>query len=94
MDDKRQITGTFAVSPSAQCLPMQLIYAGKTDRCLPKFDFPKNFDVTFSENHRSDTEMSLQFFKKIIIPYLEKVKKEKALPKEQISLIIMEVLQE
>ena len=36
VDDKRQITATFAVSASGHFLPMQLIYAGETKRCLPK----------------------------------------------------------
>ena len=84
----REVGGDLAVSPSAQFLPMQLIYAGKTDRCLPKFDFLKGFDATFSENHWFNSE--LQIFKIIIIPNLEKVKKEKAMPKEQMSLIIMD----
>ena len=33
-------------------LQMQLIYEGKTPRCLPKdVEFPKEFDVTFTPNH-------------------------------------------
>ena len=51
IDNKRQITATFAVSAEGDFLPMQLIYAGETKRCLPKFDFPKNFNVTFTKNH-------------------------------------------
>ena len=31
LDDKRQITGTFAVNLSGEFLPIQLIYTGKTD---------------------------------------------------------------
>ena len=33
---KKQITGTFAVSVTGDFLPMQLIFEGKTPRCLPK----------------------------------------------------------
>ena len=33
---KKQITGTFAVTMMGQFLPMQLIYQGTTNRCLPK----------------------------------------------------------
>ena len=43
VDDKRQITATFAVSASGDFLPMQLIYAGETKTCLPKFTFPRSF---------------------------------------------------
>ena len=51
IDDKRQITATFAISLSGEFLPLQVIYEGKTKRCLPKYQFRKEFDVTFSENH-------------------------------------------
>ena len=59
VDDKRQITATFAVSASGDFLPMQLIYAGKTKRCLPKFStqFPRHLHekplVKSSESHRA-----------------------------------------
>ena len=38
-DDKRQITGTFAVTLDGKFLPIQLIYQRKYQRCLPKFYF-------------------------------------------------------
>ena len=34
-------------------LPPQLIYAGKTPKCLPKVDFPEDWDIIFMENHTS-----------------------------------------
>ena len=37
VDYKRQITATFAISATGEFLPMQLIYPGKTKRCLPNF---------------------------------------------------------
>ena len=40
--------------------------------------------MTFNENHWSNTQIYVQF------PYTEKVKKEKNLPKEQMTLIIMD----
>ncbi|KAH3834639.1 hypothetical protein DPMN_107971 [Dreissena polymorpha] len=36
LDDKRQITVLLAVTKSGCLLPPQVIYAGKTERCLPK----------------------------------------------------------
>ena len=36
-----------------------LIYEGKTRRYLPKLDFPIDFNVTFSDNHWSNTEKSI-----------------------------------
>ena len=46
VDDKRQITATFAISATGIFLPMQLIYPGKTKRCLANFQFPRNFQIT------------------------------------------------
>lgn len=90
IDDKRQITGTFTVSMTGKFLPIQLIYEGKTRRCLPKYDFPPDFNVTFSANHWSNTEKSAELFKTVIFPYLKQVKSNLKYPKEQMSLIIMD----
>ena len=90
IDDKRQITATFVISMTGEFLPIQLIYEGKTKRRLPNFDFPAGFNVTFSNNHWSNTEKSKELFKDIIFPYLQKVKVNLKYPKEQLSLIIMD----
>ena len=47
-DDKRAITATFTVTLDGQFLGMQLIYGGKTNQSLPRFDFPTNFSRSFS----------------------------------------------
>ena len=39
IDDKRQITATFAISVSGEFLRIQVMYEGKTTRCLPKYAF-------------------------------------------------------
>ena len=89
VDDKCQITATFTVSASGVFLPVQLIYQGKTKRCLPKFKFPKEFHVTYTKNHWSNFEKWVELFKKAIFPYLQAKKKEFRYPEEQYSLIIM-----
>lgn len=90
VDDKRQITATFGASAEGNFLPMQVIYGGKTKRCLPTFEFPDSFSVSFTENHWSNTAKSVEFFMEIVFPYLENVKKENSLPQEQFSLVIMD----
>ena len=40
IDDKRQITGVFAITLDGQFLPPQLIYQGTTSACLPHVKFP------------------------------------------------------
>ena len=73
IDDKRQITATFAITMSGEFLPIQVIYEGNAKRCSPKYIFPASFDVTFSENHWSNTEKSLSFFNKIVFPHFKNV---------------------
>ena len=41
--DKRSITVTFVISLDGKFLPMQLIYDGKTQRSIPKVEFPSSF---------------------------------------------------
>ena len=74
IDDKRQITATFTVSMTGKFLPIQLIYDGKTPRWLPRFDFLADFNVTFSDNHWSNTEKSNELFEKIIFSFLRQAK--------------------
>ena len=86
IDEKRQITATFAISISGEFLSIQVIYEGKTKRCLPKYTFPASLDATFSENHWSNTEKSLSFFNKIVFPHFKNVRKSKGYPDNQMSL--------
>ena len=90
LDDKRQITATFVVSATGSFLPIQLIYQGKSKRCLPKFTFPSNFHVTFTPNHWSNLEKCEDLFKVIIFPYLFAKKKKLGYREDQHSLIIMD----
>ena len=90
VDDTRQITATLAVSCTGEFLSIQLIYTGKTERSLSKYSFPPSFSVTFTENHWSNTEKSVEFFKELIFPYLEDTKRNKSYPLEHHALIIMD----
>ena len=55
MSKKRQITGTFTVAMPGNFFPLQLIYAGITDRCLSNgVSFPSDFDVAYMKNHWSN----------------------------------------
>ena len=59
---------------------------------LPRYDFPAFFSVNFTKNQSSKTERSIELFEKIIFPCLQKKEKEKRLPVEQHSLVIMDTL--
>ena len=83
VDNKRQITATFAISATDEFLPVQLIYPSKTKRCLPNFKFHRTFQITYTENHWSNQTKSVEHFEKVIFSYLEKIKVQKGYPKEQ-----------
>ena len=87
--DKRQINATFAISTSGEFFPIEVIYEGKTTRCLPKYAFPENFDITFSENHWSNKEKLISFFKKVVFPHFKNVRQTTRYQNEQMSLVIM-----
>ena len=53
VSDKRMNTGTFTTSLDGQFLPMQLIYARKTYRSIPKVNFPKETSLSGNPKHRS-----------------------------------------
>ena len=57
-------------------------------RCLPKYDFPKEFDVTFINNHWLNYEKCIDLFERIIFPYLSQKKKKLQYPSDQYSLVI------
>ena len=61
-EKKKQITGTFTITMSGLFLPMQLIYKGTTNRCLPKgVDFPADFDVKCTASHWSNESKAIQY---------------------------------
>ena len=79
--DKRSITVTLCESLDGLMLPFQLIYTGKTERSLPNFDFPRGFCLSFNEKHCSNETETM-------LPYIKKVKAEKAFPEAQKSLLV------
>ena len=52
----------------------------KTHHCLPKFNFPDGFHFTYTENHWSNTEKSLEFFNKVIFLQIDRIKEEGNIP--------------
>ena len=59
-DDKRQITAVFAGSMAGDFLPIQLVYKGKTPRCLPNVEsVPDGWHLTYSPSHWS-TEQTMR----------------------------------
>ena len=93
IDDKRQITVLLGITKSGTLLPPQLIYAGKTERCLPRnVDFPEDWDVTFTETHWSTEDSMLRYVDNIIVPYVNEVRENLALHRiKQKAIVLFDV---
>ena len=76
VDDKRQLTAIFAGKPSGEFLPPQIIYKGKTDKCLPKIDCPSDWHTTFSYNHWANEKTTMDYINFILLPYVKKKHEE------------------
>ena len=89
---KKQITGTFTVTMSGLFLPMQLIYKGKSPRCLPQgITFPENFNLTFTPNHWGNEDKVIEHLEKIVFPFVVEKRKELSLPDEQNAILVFDV---
>ena len=91
VSDKRMITATFTISLDGKFLPIQLIYAGKTERSIPKIKFPKSFSLSANPTHFSNETESLKLMKEIVIPYFQTERKKLGLAANHSGLIIMDV---
>ena len=86
-DDKRQLTAVFAGSMSGESLPPQLIYQGKTTRCLPHYDFPAGWHLIYSPNHWSNEETMKEYIEHIILPYIHGKRKQLKLADDYPALL-------
>ena len=77
---------------SGKFFPIQLIYKGITSKCLPKnVNFPKDWDITCTENHWSNKSTSIDYIIKIVIPYVNGRRKELKLSADHPALAIFNV---
>ena len=86
--DKRSITLTLCESHNRTILPFQFIYKGKTAGSLSNIDFPDGFSLSHSEEHWSNETETIRLINDVLVPYMKKVKEEKAFPRGQKSLLI------
>lgn len=90
VNDKRQITATFAASLGGDFLPFQLLYEGKTERCHPTFKFPDEIDVWHSAKHWSNADLTKRFAEKCIVPYVKQQRQALSLPDDAPALVIFD----
>lgn len=73
---------------SGDFLPPQLVYQGKTKRCLPRFEYLPNWDITFTENQWSNEDTTHPYIVKILLLYLQQKRKELGLSPDYRALLI------
>ena len=88
-DDKRQITAVFAATMSDFLFP-QIIYAGKTPRCLPSVKFPDGWHVTYTENHWANEHTTVDYINQILLPYVKRKRIELTLDANYPALVIFD----
>ena len=89
-DDKRQITAVLAGSMAGDLLPVQLVYQGKTSRCLPKVNFPEDWHITYSASHWSNELTMKDYIQKIILPYTERKRRDLKLADNHPALVLFD----
>ena len=67
-DDKRQITAVLGGTMSGDFPPVQLVYKGMKNWCLPSFKFPDDWDISFGYNHWCNEKTMLDYMHKILFP--------------------------
>ena len=90
LGDKRQITAVLSCTMSGDFLPPQVIYSGKTQRCLPSVSFPKTWHITFTENHWANEKTTIDYINKILLPYVTETRSKLSLPCNHSSLVIFD----
>ena len=90
IDDKRQITATFAASLSGNFLPVQLVYEGKTAKCHPTVEFPEGWHVTHTPNHWCNEETMITYIESVIIPYMTEKRRQLGLDVKHTGLVILD----
>jgi len=91
LQDKRQITVLMGCTMAGKLMPPQVVYAGKTDACHPKFDFPREWDITHTESHWSKDTTMIEYFDQVLFPYIDRTIGELDLPVRQRALVVMDM---
>ena len=86
--DKRAKTATLCKSLDGCMLLSQPIYIGKTERSLPDFTFPDGLCLAFNQKNWSNETETTCLIEDLLVPYIKKVKEEKALSQPKKSLLI------
>ena len=90
-NDKRQITAVFACSLRGDFLPIQLIFQGTTQKCLPNsVNFPDGWHLTYTNNHWSNESTMIDYIKCIILPYVKETRETLCLASSHPALVLFD----
>ena len=89
-DDKKQITAVLGGSCVGDFLPPQIIYQGKTPHCLPNYDFPEKWDITYSANHWSNETTMKEYIDNILLPYVKEKRRNLNLADDYPALVLFD----
>ena len=90
IDNKCQITATFAASLSGHFLPVQLVYEGKTIKCHPAVEFPKGWHMIHTSNHWCNEETIINYNESVIVPYMTQKRRQLGLDLKHTRLVILD----
>jgi len=74
LDNKHKMTVLLTATKSGGLLPLQLVYVGKTECCLPKgIKFLASWDVAFTKFQWSTRDSMMCCRKQVLIPYVKSI---------------------
>ena len=68
----------------------QLIYAGKSSRCLPAFELPLDWLISYTPNHWSNEATMISYIEEIIVPFVQKKREDLRVGENQSALAIFD----
>ena len=69
---------------------MHLIYGGKTNQSLPRYQFAKDFSLSVNPKHYSNKKESLKLIDEIVLPYVTEAQQRLVKPNRK-ALVIFDV---
>ena len=93
-EDKRQITACIASSLDGDLLPLQLVFTGKSDKCLPASTpaaVAASVHITHSDNHWSNQQTMQQWVKDVLVPYSKLRIVQHSLPADSKVILVLDV---
>ena len=89
---KKQPTAVLGGSFVRDFLPPQVMYQGKTPHCLPKYNYPEEWHITYSINHWSNETTMKEYVDNILVPYITEKRRSLGLTDDHPALVFSIIL--